>query len=84
MYEGKLRIPIRLKNRIEMLAKERKISFNKMVNIILELGIYELLEEEAEYGKIHTKLYGDWEPERKRNTNSVGSEINIKQSDFNK
>ena len=54
-YEGKLRIPIRLKNRIEMLAKERKISFNKMVNIILELGIYELLEEEAEYGKIKHK-----------------------------
>jgi hypothetical protein len=51
----KLRIPIRLKNRIEMLAKERKISFNKMVNIILELGIYELLEEEAEYGKIKHK-----------------------------
>ena len=55
MYEGKLRIPIRLKNRIEMLAKDRKISFNKMVNIILELGIYELLEEEAEYGKIKHK-----------------------------
>ena len=55
MYEGKLRIPIRLKNRIEMLAKERKTSFNKMVNIILELGIYELLEEEAEYGKIKHK-----------------------------
>ena len=55
MYEGTLRIPIRLKNRIEMLAKERKISFNKMVNIILELGIYELLEEEAEYGKIKHK-----------------------------
>ena len=55
MYEGKLRIPIRLKNRIEMLAKERKISFNKMVNIILGLGIYELLEEEAEYGKIKHK-----------------------------
>ena len=55
MYEGKLRIPIRLKNRIEMLARERKISFNKMVNIILELGIYELLEEEAEYGKIKHK-----------------------------
>jgi predicted HicB family RNase H-like nuclease len=56
VYEGKLRIPIRLKNRIEMLAKERKISFNKMVNIILELGIYELLEEDAEYGKIKHKL----------------------------
>ena len=55
MYEGKLRIPIRLKNRIDMLAKERKISFNKMVNVILELGIYELLEEEAEYGKIKHK-----------------------------
>ena len=55
MYEGKVRIHIRLKNRIEMLAKERKISFNKMVNIILELGIYELLEEEAEYGKIKHK-----------------------------
>ena len=61
MYEGKLRIPIRLKNRIEMLAKERKISFNKMVNIILELGIYELLEEEAEYGKIkHKQINSKW------------------------
>ena len=61
MYEGKLRIPIRLKNRIEMLAKERKISFNKMVNIILELGIYELLEEEAEYGKIkHKQVNSKW------------------------
>ena len=61
MYEGKLRMPIRLKNRIEMLAKERKISFNKMVNIILELGIYELLEEEAEYGKIkHKQVNSKW------------------------
>ena len=55
MYEGKLRIPIRLKNRIEMLAKERKISFNKMVNYILEIGLYEILEEEAEYGKVKHK-----------------------------
>jgi len=54
MYEGKLRIPIRLKDRIEMLKKERRISFNKMVNILLELGLYQILEEEAEYGK--TKL----------------------------
>ena len=44
-----------------MLAKERKISFNKMVNIILELGIYELLEEEAEYGKIkHKQVNSKW------------------------
>lgn len=55
MYEGKLRIPIRLKDRIEMLKNERGWSFNKMVNYILEIGLYEILEEEAEYGKIKHK-----------------------------
>ena len=45
MYEGKLRIPIRLKDRIEMLKNERGWSFNKMVNYILEIGLYEILEE---------------------------------------
>ena len=55
MYEGKLRIPIRLKDRIEMLKNEREWSFNKMVNYILEIGLYEILEEEAEYGKIKHK-----------------------------
>ena len=55
MYEGKLRIPIRLKDRIEMLKNERGWSFNKMVNYILEIGLYEILEEEAEYGKAKHK-----------------------------
>jgi hypothetical protein len=55
MYEGKLRIPIRLKDRIEMLKNERGWSFNKMVNYILEIGLYEILEEEAEYGKVKHK-----------------------------
>ena len=55
MYEGKLRIPIRLKDRIEMLKNERGWSFNKMVNYILEIGLYEILEEEAEYGKVNHK-----------------------------
>lgn len=55
MYEGKLRIPIRLKDRIEMLKNERGWSFNKMVNYILEIGLYEILEEEAEYGKTKHK-----------------------------
>ena len=55
MYEGKLRIPIRLKDRIEMLKNERGWSFNKMLNYILEIGLYEILEEEAEYGKVKHK-----------------------------
>ena len=55
MYEGKLRIPIRLKDRIEMLKNERGWSCNKMVNYILEIGLYEILEEEAEYGKVKHK-----------------------------
>ena len=55
MYEGKLRIPIRLQDRIEMLKNERGWSFNKMVNYILEIGLYEILEEEAEYGKVKHK-----------------------------
>lgn len=51
IYEGKLRIPIRLKNRITILQKERGYSFNKMVNYILEVGLYKILEEEKKYGK---------------------------------
>lgn len=49
IYEGKLRIPIRLKNRITILQKERGYSFNKMVNYILEVGLYKILEEEKKY-----------------------------------
>ncbi len=61
MYEGKLRIPIRLKDRIEMLKNERGWSFNKMVNYILEIGLYEILEEEAEYGKVkHKQTDSEW------------------------
>ena len=55
MYEGKLRITIRLKDRLEMLANERGWSLNKMVNYILEIGLYKVLEEEAEYGKVKHK-----------------------------
>ena len=36
----------RLKNRIVMMANERKLSINKMSNYILEIGIYKLFEEE--------------------------------------
>ena len=61
MYKGKLRIPIRLKDRIEMLKNERGWSFNKMVNYILEIGLYEILEEEAEYGKAkHKQTDSEW------------------------
>ena len=55
MYEGKLRIPIRLKNRIEMLAKEKGISINKLSNLLLEDGLYKMLEEEVEYGEVESK-----------------------------
>lgn len=49
--ELKLYIPERLKNRIEMLSKERQTSMNKMSIYLLEIGLYKLLEEESEYGK---------------------------------
>lgn len=52
--ELKLYIPARLKNRIVMMANERKLSINKMSNYILEVGIYKIFEEESEYGKIKT------------------------------
>ena len=53
--EVKIRCNERLKNRIVMLAKERGISMNKMSIYLLEIGIYKLLEEEKEYGKIKYK-----------------------------
>ena len=53
--ELKLYVPERLKNRIIMMAEERKLSINKMSNYILEIGIYKLFEEESEYGKLIIK-----------------------------
>ena len=53
--ELKLYVPERLKNRIVMMANERKLSINKMSNYILEIGIYKLFEEESEYGKLIIK-----------------------------
>lgn len=50
--ELKLYVPERLKNRIVMMANERKLSINKMSNYILEVGIYKIFEEESEYGKL--------------------------------
>ena len=50
--ELKLYIPKRLKNRIVLMANERKLSINKMSNYLLEIAIYKLFEEESEYGKI--------------------------------
>lgn len=55
MHELKLYINLRLKDRIKMLAKERGLSMNKMATQLLEIGIYKLLEEEKEYGKIKSK-----------------------------
>ena len=53
--ELKLYVPERLKNRIVMMANERKLSINKMSNYILEVGIYKIFEEESEYGKLIIK-----------------------------
>ena len=53
--ELKLYVPERLKNRIVMMANERKLSINKMSNYILEVGIYKIFEEESEHGKLITK-----------------------------
>jgi len=49
--ELKLYVPERLKNRIKMLAIEKGISMNKLANLLLEDGLYKILEEERKYGK---------------------------------
>ena len=53
--ELKLWVNERLKNRIRIMAKERGFSINKMINYILEYGIYKLFEEESEYIKLDIK-----------------------------
>lgn len=45
---------------------------------------YRIALLEAAYGKIHTKLFGDWVPDGKRNFDSMGSTSNLKQFDINK
>lgn len=55
MYELKLYVNKRLKDRIKMLATEKGLSMNKMANQLLEIAIYKLLEEEKDYGKIESK-----------------------------
>lgn len=55
MQEIKIRTNERVKNRIIMMSKERGISMNQMIIYLLELGLYQLLEEEKDYGKIHDK-----------------------------
>lgn len=55
MYELKLYVNKRLKDRIKMLANEKGLSMNKMANHLLEMAIYKLLEEERNYGEIESK-----------------------------
>ena len=55
MYEIKIRTNKRLADRIKMLAEENDISINKMAIYLLELGVYQLLEEENIYGKAEYK-----------------------------
>ena len=55
MEEIKVRTNERVKNRIVMMAKERGLSINQMTIYLIELGLYKLLEEEKDYGKIHYK-----------------------------
>ena len=55
MYEIKIRTNKRLADRIKMLAKENDMSINKMAIYLLELGVYQLLEEESIYGKVEYK-----------------------------
>ena len=50
--ELKLYISERLKNRIKILASEKGISMNKLANLLLEDGLYKMLEEEIKYGEI--------------------------------
>ena len=53
--ELKLYVPERLKNRIRMLAEEKGISMNKLVNLLIEDGLYKMFEEEVEYGEVESE-----------------------------
>ena len=53
--ELKSYVPERLKNRIKMIAEEKGISMNKLVNLLLEDGLYQIFEEEEKYGKVKHK-----------------------------
>ena len=50
-YEIKIRTKKRLVDRVKMLASEYGISINETAIHLLELGIYQILKEEEEYGK---------------------------------
>ena len=53
--ELKVYVPARLKNRIRMIAEEKGISMNKLVNLLIEDGLYKMFEEEVEYGEVESK-----------------------------
>lgn len=53
--ELKVYVPVRLKNRIRMIAEEKGISMNKLVNLLIEDGLYKMFEEEVEYGEIKSE-----------------------------
>ena len=53
--EIKAYVPPRLKNRIRMIAEEKGISMNKLVNLLLEDGLYKMFEEEVEYGEVESE-----------------------------
>ena len=53
--ELKIYVPVRLKNRIQLLADEKGIKMNKLVCMLLEEAIYMLFEEEREYGETELK-----------------------------
>lgn len=60
-------------------AEDYKIVIDKELKFL----DYRIALLESEYGKIHTKLFGDWTPDGKRNFNSMGSTSNLKQFDIN-
>ena len=53
--ELKAYVSARLKNRIRMIAEEKGISMNKLVNLLLEDGLYKMFEEEVEDGEVESK-----------------------------
>ena len=53
--ELKVYVPARLKNRIRIIAEEKGISMNKLVNLLIEDGLYKMFEEEVEYGEIKSE-----------------------------
>ena len=58
-------------------------AYKAVIEKHLELIEYRLTILEESYGKIHTKLFGEWSAGPKPNAHSVGKSANVEQFNFN-